>query len=101
MRDRDGKVVRWFGMMTDTSEQRKTEDALRQAHTAAPVAMVISRDPECCYILGNRRAYDLLHVPPGSNLSKSPPGAKLYSDEQIMDPAGSSVPGPGICSEGR
>ena len=30
LRDRDGKVVRWFGTMTDISEQRRTEDALRQ-----------------------------------------------------------------------
>jgi two-component system CheB/CheR fusion protein len=29
--DQDGKVVRWFGTNTDISEQRKTEDALRQS----------------------------------------------------------------------
>ena len=87
MRNRDGEVVRWFGTMTDISQQRKTEDALRKAHDeelaratelqaimdAAPVALVISRDQDCRYILGNHCAYDLLREPPGSNLSKSQP----------------------------
>jgi signal transduction histidine kinase len=38
---------------------------------AMPVAMLISRDPECRYITGNSTAYRLLREPPGSNLSKS------------------------------
>jgi PAS domain S-box-containing protein len=29
--DRDGKVARWFGTNTDISEQRKTEEALRES----------------------------------------------------------------------
>jgi PAS domain S-box-containing protein len=83
VRDRGGKVVRWFGTMTDISGQRKTEDELRKAHSAelahatelqaimdaAPVAMFISRDPECRLVLGNRSAYDLFREPPGINLS--------------------------------
>ena len=31
VRDRDGKVARWFGTNTDISEQRKTEQALRES----------------------------------------------------------------------
>ena len=31
--DPDDKVVRWFGTNTDISEQRRTEEALQQAHT--------------------------------------------------------------------
>jgi PAS domain S-box-containing protein len=91
LRDRDGKVVRWFGTMTDVSEQRKTEEALRKAHCeevarrvelqaimdAMPVAMFMSRDRECRHAFGNQNAYQLLHEPPGSNLSKSaPPGQR-------------------------
>jgi PAS domain S-box-containing protein len=88
VRDRDGTVVRWFGTMTDISVQRKTEHALRQAHheelvrraelqaimDAMPVAILISRDPECRRIVGNHRAYRLFEVPPGSSLSEPPAG---------------------------
>ena len=87
VRDRDGKVARWFATLTDISQQRKTEDALRKAHNvevsraneleaimdAVPVAMFVSRDPECLKIIGNRSAYQLFREPPGSNLSKSAP----------------------------
>jgi PAS domain S-box-containing protein len=90
LRDHEGKVVRWFGTMTDISEQRRTEDALRKAHDeeraraielqaimdAMPIAMFISHDPECRYVLGNHSAYEMLPLPPGSNLSKSPPAGQ-------------------------
>jgi PAS domain S-box-containing protein len=86
VRDRDGKVVRWFGTMTDITEQRRAEEALRKAHRtelaraaelqaimdALPVAVFISRDPECRSVLANRSGYQLLRKPLGSNLSKSP-----------------------------
>ena len=87
VRDRDGKVARWFGTSTDISEQRKTEEALRKSHSeelaratelqaimdAMPISMFISRDPECRTVIGNRRAYEVLGLPPGSNLSITPP----------------------------
>jgi PAS domain S-box-containing protein len=87
LRNRDGRVVRWFGTMTDITEQRKTEDALRKSHheemarareleaimEAMPVAVFLSRDSECRNIMGNRAAYELLRRPPASNLSKSAP----------------------------
>ena len=49
VRDRDGKVGRWFGTNTDISEQRKIEEALRESeerlqtfvrHVPAAVAML-------------------------------------------------------------
>jgi PAS domain S-box-containing protein len=77
-------VVRWFGAMTDISEQRRTEEALRKAHgelqavmDAMPISLLISRDPECRIILGNPRAYQVLHEPPGRNLA-----ATAVEDEQ-------------------
>ena len=105
VRDRAGKVVRWFGTMTDISEQRRTEDALRKAHNeertraielqaimeAMPIAMYISRDPECRNILGNHTAYEQLRVPPGTNLSKSAPGGEKLSTFRVMKD-GSEVP---------
>jgi PAS domain S-box-containing protein len=73
-------VVRWFGTMTDISDQRKTEEALRKAHgelqatmDAMPVSLLISRDPECRIVLGNRRAYQVLRLPPGTNLAELAP----------------------------
>jgi PAS domain S-box-containing protein len=95
--DRGGNVVRWFGTMTDISEQRKTEDDLRKAHSeelaravelqaimdAAPVAMFISHDPECRHILGNRSAYDLFRELPGINLS--PEGGEASACRMTRD----------------
>jgi PAS domain S-box-containing protein len=80
IRDTGGRIVRWFGTSTDISEQRRTEDALRNAHgelqaimDVMPVAMLISRDPECRNVLGNPSAYQLFRELPGSNLAILPP----------------------------
>ena len=80
LRDNAGRVVRWFATMTDISEQRNTEEALRKAHgelqatmDAMPVSLLISRDPECRFVLGNRRAYQVLRLPPGTNLAELAP----------------------------
>ena len=93
LRDRAGKVVRWFGTMTDISEQRRTEDALRKAHSelqavmdAMSVGLLISRDPECRSVLGNRRAYQLLHETPGSNLSVTSAAFRLMEDGKEIPP---------------
>src|SRR5262249_43530435 len=81
LRDGAGRVARWFGTMTDISEQHRTEEALRKAHgelhaimDAMPISLLISRDPECGFVLGNRRAYQVLHEPPGRNLAESAVG---------------------------
>ena len=100
VRDRDGKVVRWFGTMTDISEQRRTEDALRKAHAeeraratelqaimdAMPIAMFIARDPECRNVIANRAAYEFLRLPPEMNPSdwaawgEKHPGFRVMKD---------------------
>ncbi len=103
LHDLDGKVVRWFGTMTDISEQRKIEEALRKAHSeelaratelqaimdAAPIAMFISRDPECLNIIGNRRAYNLFREPAGVNLSAQAPrtaACRIMRDGEVVPP---------------
>ena len=56
--DRDGKVVRWFGTNTDISEQRKTEEALRESEKRFRSAMdsmmegcqIIGRNWRCVYV---------------------------------------------------
>jgi PAS domain S-box-containing protein len=74
----------------DITKRKRAEAALRKSHDeefarsaelqavmdAMPVAVFISRDPECRNIIGNRSAYRLLQEPPGSNLSKSAPEGK-------------------------
>jgi PAS domain S-box-containing protein len=40
---------------------------------AAPAAIFVAHDAECCYISGNRMAYALLRQQPGGNLSMSAP----------------------------
>ncbi len=45
-------------------------DAIMQA---VPAATFIARDPECRHVVGSAMSYDLLRLPPGSNLSVSAP----------------------------
>jgi PAS domain S-box-containing protein len=94
VRDRDGNVARWFGTCTDISEQRKTEEALRKSRNeelarakelqaimdAMPVVMIMARDPECRTLIGNRRTYELLGLPQGSNLSETQWKGRLMKD---------------------
>ena len=55
-----------------------------------PVAMFISRDPECRNIIGNRSAYRLLREPLGSNLSKSTTDGQQPAFRAIQD--GKAIP---------
>ena len=43
VRDRDGKVARWFGTNTDISEQRKIEEALRESEERLRLAQQAAR----------------------------------------------------------
>ena len=83
----------------DVTERKRAEEALRKSHDeefarstelravmdVMPVAMFISRDPECRNIIGNRSAYRLLREPPGSNLSKSTTDGQQPAFRAIQD----------------
>jgi PAS domain S-box-containing protein len=43
VRDREGKVTRWFGTNTDISEQRRTENALRDSEERLRLAQQVAR----------------------------------------------------------
>jgi PAS domain S-box-containing protein len=64
MRNKDGKIIRWFGASTDISEQRKTEEALRASEarysTLAEVlpAIVFTASPDGNLDYVNRRWYE-------------------------------------------
>jgi diguanylate cyclase (GGDEF)-like protein/PAS domain S-box-containing protein len=77
------KVVRLTVFVSEITERKRMERALmeserKQRHRAAelkivldavPAAVCIANDPECKSITGNRMAYDMLHLPQGSNLA--------------------------------
>lgn len=83
LRDTHGTPVRMMGFSIDVSEQKLAEDALRASEVreraraaelegildTAPVAMFIARDREARHIAGSRMTYEMLRLPPDTNLS--------------------------------
>ncbi|HLY05132.1 MAG TPA: PAS domain S-box protein [Rhizomicrobium sp.] len=53
--------------IADAERRRLTE--LEALMESAPVAIWVTRDPECRIVTGNPAAHALFHVPPGANLS--------------------------------
>lgn len=75
----DGKIF-VGGIAIDVTERQQQETQLREKlreidtlMDVAPVAIVITYDPTCATIIGNRAASELLQVPLRGNLSKSAP----------------------------
>lgn len=78
----DGASAQW----RDITRRKRAEEALRASVArerarateleaimeAAPVAIVISRDPESREVLGNGRTYEFFRLAPGSKLSADP-----------------------------
>jgi len=76
LRDREGKVVQWFGTNTDVSEQQKIQEALRQraeelekVMKVAPVGIWVAHDPDVSQITGNPMANQMYEAVEGENLS--------------------------------
>jgi len=104
-RDERGRPVRMAGTALDIDLIMKAEKELRQSvdresaraaelqatMDAMPVAMVIARDPDCRRVIGNRRAYELFRLPPGSVIAESEPeAAGLAANRMRKD--GSEIP---------
>ncbi len=51
--------------------ERNRADELQALLDSTPAAVWIAYDPECKQITGNKAAYDMLHMPYGTNLSKT------------------------------
>jgi len=78
-------------LFDNITERKRNEETLRQnaererarameleaIMEAVPAAVLISQDPSCRFITGNRAAYQLLRLPPGTNTSKSDPEAPV------------------------
>ena len=84
IRDEDGEVFGAVMVFRDVTDRRRAAIALAESEQrekakaaelaalldAAPVAMFISRDPECAFMTGNAATYQLLRITPGENVSK-------------------------------
>ena len=51
---------------------------------AVPAYIFLAHDPDCLYITGNAMTYELLGVPPGSNLSRVAPEGEPLKNWRIM-----------------
>ncbi len=87
VRDEQGRITCWAGINLDISGLKRAEEALRQSEArvrthaaeleavldAVPAAVFVSLDPECRHMIGSRRTYEIVGLPPGSNVSISAP----------------------------
>jgi PAS domain S-box-containing protein len=96
--DGSGKPLRFVGGTLDITDRKRSEQALRLSSErekaraseleavmdAVPVAIFMSRDPDCRTILGSRMTYELLRLPPGTNLSFSAGAPQRPSSFRII-----------------
>ncbi|THK36121.1 PAS domain S-box protein [Ensifer sp. MPMI2T] len=66
------------------ANERARAAELQAIMEAVPAPIWITRTPDCRVIEGNRSAYELLHLPPGLNLSFSAPPEERPSVFQIF-----------------
>jgi len=65
------------GLRQNVERERARAMELEAIMDAVPAAVLISQDSSCRFITGNRAAYELLRLPPGTNTSKSNPEAPV------------------------
>ncbi|NUQ62079.1 MAG: PAS domain S-box protein [Pirellulales bacterium] len=104
--DERGDLVRVQGYVFDDTERKHAEDALRQSEShyrayseelralmeAMPASIFIARDPQCRNITGNAAACELMGMPLGRNLSKTPLAEELPVAVEVRC-RGEPVPG--------
>jgi PAS domain S-box-containing protein len=95
--DEHGRVIGWLATISDVTERKQAEVALRESQTAelarrkeleliieaAPAAIWLTHDPNCLTVTGNAAAAALLRMPAGANVSKSVPRHELLGHFDI------------------
>ncbi|MDI6854299.1 MAG: PAS domain S-box protein [Deltaproteobacteria bacterium] len=85
--DAAGKPSHLLGLITDTTERKLAEQALKESEAreraraaelqalfdAVPALVLLAHDPEARNVTGNSLAHEFFGVPPGGNISKSAP----------------------------
>jgi PAS domain S-box-containing protein len=66
-RDRNGKIVRWYGTLEDIDDHKKAEEALRRSEArlraifdSVPIGLVIADAPDGRVVMSNPRAEEIL-----------------------------------------
>jgi PAS domain S-box-containing protein len=66
-------------IVTDLSAQKRYEENVAVME-AVPVGVFIGRDAGCVTMVGNRKACELLRLPPGANVSSTPKSWREFRD---------------------
>ena len=89
-RDRDGKIIRWYGTLEDIDDHKKADEARRRSEArlraifdAVPIGIVIADAPDGRVVMSNPRAEEILRT------VVAPPGV---IDDYCREPISSALP---------
>jgi PAS domain S-box-containing protein len=87
----DGKPVWLRGVVRDITMRRRAQSAVRRQAgelqaimDSVPAVIFLAHDPECRRVTGSRRAYEVLRLPIGSNLSMTAPVEERPTHFQVF-----------------
>jgi PAS domain S-box-containing protein len=85
LQQRNEDLDRIMGELQQSEERERARAVeLQTVIDSVPAVIWLAHDPECRVISGNPAAYELLGLPPGSNLSKSAPEGERPHNFAVM-----------------